>query len=67
MSQMFFGVTLPTATYDALLVAWEAQSVQNNVNFSGGNSTYTLSSAAATARAALISDHTWTITDGGGI
>jgi surface protein len=65
MISMFLDVTLSTANYDALLVGWEAQAVQNNVTFSGGNSTYTAASAAATARAALIDDHSWTITDGG--
>jgi len=58
------GVTLSTSNYDSLLIGWEGQSVQNNVNFHGGNSKYS-AGAAATARAALISDHTWTITDGG--
>ena len=67
MDRMFTGATLSTANYNALLVGWEAQLVQNNVTFDGGNSTYTAASAAATARAALIADHTWTITDGGAI
>jgi hypothetical protein len=61
------GSTLSTANYDALLIGWEGQAVQNGVVFSGGNSTYTLGGAAETARAALIADHSWTITDGGGI
>lgn len=60
---MFNGVTLSIANYDALLIGWEAQAVQNNVVFSGGNSQY--SSAAAAARQRLITDHSWTITDGG--
>jgi hypothetical protein len=64
MGGMFSGVTLPTTQYSDLLVNFEAQSVQNNVSFSGGNSQYS-AGAAATARAALIADHTWTITDGG--
>jgi surface protein len=65
MASMFASATLSTANYDALLVGWEALAVQNNVTFNGGNSTYTAASAAATARAALIADHSWTITDGG--
>lgn len=61
---MFNGVTLSTANYDSLLTGWEAQAVQNNVTFGGGNSQYSVG-APTTARAALVSDHTWTITDGG--
>ncbi len=64
MTEMFLNITLSTANYDALLVGWEAQAVQDNVIFSGGNSKYS-AGAAATARQALIDDHTWTITDGG--
>lgn len=66
-ASMFNGVTLTTAAYDAILIGWEAQAVQNNVTFNGGNSTYTSAGAGGTARAALIADHTWTITDGGGV
>jgi surface protein len=61
------SVEMSTANYNATLVNWEAQSVQNNVSVNFGSSKYSLSSAAATARAALIADHAWTITDGGGI
>jgi len=64
MDQMFNGVTLSTANYDALLIGWEGQAVSNNVTFDGGNSKYS-AGAAATARAALIADHSWIITDGG--
>lgn len=64
MNEMFNGVTLSTANYDPLLTGWEAQAVQNNVTFDGGNSKYS-AGAPATARQALIDDHTWTITDGG--
>ena len=65
--EMFFGITLSTANYDALLVGWESlsPSLQNGVTFHGGNSQYTAASAAATARANLISNHSWSITDGG--
>lgn len=64
-SLMLTGVTLSTVNYDNLLISWESQNVKNNVIFSGGNSKYTGSSAASAARGRLISDHTWTITDGG--
>ncbi len=63
-TEMFDGTTLSTANYDALLVGWESQAVNNSVEFSGGNSTYS-AGAAATARQALLDDHTWTIFDGG--
>lgn len=60
---MFLNATLSTANYDALLIGWEGQAQQPNVTLGGGNSTYS-AGAAATARAALVSDG-WTITDGG--
>lgn len=66
-TNMLLNVTLSTVNYDALLVGWEAQAVLNNVPFHGGNSTYTGAGAGGTARAALIADHTWTITDGGAV
>ncbi|WP_430966772.1 BspA family leucine-rich repeat surface protein [Spongiimicrobium sp. 2-473A-2-J] len=66
MDFMFLGVTLSTPNYNALLTGWEAQAVQNNVTFHGGNSSYSPGSAAA-ARARLINNYNWTITDGGPI
>ena len=63
-SNFLNNVTLPTSQYSTLLINYEAQLVQNNVSFSGGNSKFS-SGAAATARQALIDDHNWTITDGG--
>lgn len=70
------GATLSTVNYDALLVGWEANlqgtypagagyTATITVNF--GSSTYTLASAAATARASLIITFGWTISDGGGV
>lgn len=62
------GATITTVNYDALLVSWEGQNPNSgftNVNF--GNSQYSLGSAAATARASLVSTYGWTIIDGGGI
>jgi hypothetical protein len=64
----FSGSTIPTSGtqgYDALLVYLEANNQNNSVTFHGGSSKYTGGSSAATARADLISDHSWTITDGG--
>lgn len=55
---------LSTAKYDATLIAWEAQAVQDNVTANFGTSTYTGGGTAETARQALIDDHSWIITDG---
>jgi hypothetical protein len=66
-SGMFGGATLSTSNYDALLVGWDAQTLQSMVTFDGGNSTYTLLSAADTARTNMINNDLWTITDGGGV
>lgn len=75
MSNFMQSITgLSTANYDALLVAWEAQLQSTypggagypytiNINF--GGSKYTAASAAATARASLVTNFGWTITDGG--
>ena len=59
---------LSTANYDALLVDWDSYSFPSwpggTVDF--GNSTYSLGSAAATARASLVTK--WgAIVDGGGV
>ena len=56
---------MTTAQYDALLVKWDAQSVLSNLSPNFGASKYTAGSAAATARANLISSDGWTISDGG--
>lgn len=57
---------IATSDYDALLVRFEATN-SNTVTLNAGGSQYTAGSAAATARAALIADHSWTITDGGAV
>jgi surface protein len=61
------NVTLSTANYDALLIAWDSQGA---MSYSGtlvfGNSQYTLGGAAEAARTSLISK--WGgIVDGGGV
>ncbi|MBN2714707.1 MAG: BspA family leucine-rich repeat surface protein [Deltaproteobacteria bacterium] len=66
MADMFYNLTLSSENYDKLLIAWESQVVQDDVIFSGGNSTYH-EGAPADARARLIADHGWTIMDGGQI
>jgi len=64
MTNMFIGVTIPTVDYDDLLVAFDAQSLQNGVDFHGGNSLY-CRVAAQIARANMMSSDNWSITDAG--
>ncbi|GEM80787.1 BspA family leucine-rich repeat surface protein [Vibrio superstes] len=63
MRGMFNGVVLPTETYDQILNKWSQQPVQNSVIFDAGNSQYSIYAEAA--RDKLITEHSWTITDGG--
>ena len=58
------GSSFSATNYDLLLPAWEAQSVQDSVTAHFGSAQYG-AGTPATARADLIADHTWTITDGG--
>ena len=65
MVNMFNGLTLSTTNYDSLLVGWNSlSSLQNDTNFSAGNSQYSPGSSA-TARANIISTYNWSIYDGG--
>ena len=57
---------IATSDYDAFLVRLEATN-SNTVTLNANVSTYTGSGAGGTARAALIADHGWTITDGGAV
>ena len=67
MTDILLNVTVPTADYDAILVAWEAQNEPAGLTFTVGPATkFTLGGAAETARTALIANG-WTMTDGGGI
>lgn len=63
-TDFLLSTTLDTPSYDAMLIQFEATNQNNVLSFHGGNSRHTAGSAAATARAALIADHSWTITDG---
>tara|TARA_Y100000361_G_scaffold153441_1_gene175252 strand:- start:224 stop:1363 length:1140 start_codon:yes stop_codon:yes gene_type:complete len=66
MSNFMTGANaLSTSNYDYTLEYWGAASVQNGVSISFGDATYTGGSSAATARAHLVSSHSWTIYDGG--
>lgn len=58
---------ITTTEYDKLLIAWDSQDAVNSLAVNFGTSQYTLGGAAATARAGLIANDLWTITDGGGI
>jgi len=62
---MFSGVTLSTANYNALLTGWAAQSLNSDVIFAGGNSTYDEGPAEYARNDILIGTYSWTITDGG--
>lgn len=61
------GTTFPTSDYDTILIGWESQDVNDNVEINFGNSTYTSGGAAANARSRLINDHNWSISDNGSV
>jgi uncharacterized repeat protein (TIGR02543 family) len=64
MSDMFYGVTLSTSNYSAILIGWAAlPALQHGVGFHGGGSKY--NAGAEAARDTLVNDYGWTITDGG--
>lgn len=66
-TQMFFEPCgLSNANYDALLIAWAAQSpdLKPAVPFDGGGAKYS-AGAATSARGVLTGTHSWAITDGG--
>ena len=74
MSYLLTTATLTEANYNATLIGWEATlqaafpsgtGYTPTISISFGNSEYTGGGAAATARASLISNFGWTITDGG--
>lgn len=67
MRHFLFNASISTTNYDAMLISWASQAIQNNVEFSAGGSKYSLNSAAATARMNLSQNYFWTITDDGGI
>ena len=60
----FQGTAMTQANYDALLISWSAQTVQNNVSFAI-SAQYTAGGAAEAGRNILINTYNWTITDGG--
>ncbi len=69
MTNMFSRVTLSPTNYDALLIGWDAQTLQTGITFHGGASKYS-SDAAHTARENMTATtanggDNWTITDDG--
>jgi len=63
MKHMFWGISLSTENYDAILTSWASQNVIN-IDFDGGKSKY--SSDGEIARNILTSPKkNWRITDGG--
>ncbi len=63
MRWMFMRVTLSALNYDNLLLGWSQLSLQNGVDFVAGYSKYT--NKAADARQDIITNYSWTISDGG--
>ena len=62
MTDMFAGDSLSLDNYDSLLIGWERRNLQLGVTFSGGRSLYC---AGRFARANMIGNLGWVITDGG--
>ena len=74
MLNMFQGITLSTTNYDAILIYWEnvlntafpgGTGYTPTISITFGGSQYTGGGTADAARASLISNFNWTITDGG--
>ena len=65
VTRMFKSCTLSVSNYDATLIGWAGQSLNNNLSVDFGFSTYTSGGAAETARNTLINTFGWTIVDGG--
>jgi surface protein len=61
-SKMFADMALSKTNYDALLIGWDAQNLQPNVAFHGGDSHYCLGESA---RQHMIDVDGWDIEDGG--
>jgi len=64
MSNMFKNVALSSSNYDAILVGWGSQTLQQNVTFDANLAKY-CSIASQTARNNMINTYNWTINDAG--
>ncbi|MCI5057231.1 MAG: BspA family leucine-rich repeat surface protein, partial [Flavobacteriales bacterium] len=58
MTAAFDNTAMSITNYDNTLISWESQSVQNNVTLGVAGLNYC---SSETQRAALIADHSWTI------
>ena len=65
LNNFLLSETLSTTNYDALLIAWSAQSLNSGITAHFGDSKYTPGGAAEAARLVLTGTYGWTITDGG--
>ncbi|MDY8138035.1 BspA family leucine-rich repeat surface protein [Aquimarina sp. 2201CG5-10] len=65
MTDMFEGIQLSSDNYDDTLNRWALLSLNNNVSFSAGNSTYCNASLARNNILTNPSEFNWTIIDGG--
>jgi surface protein len=63
MSQFVYYATLDTTEYSNALIYWSTLNLNSNINFKYGSTKY--NSSASSARASIISNKTWTISDGG--
>ena len=62
-SSFLASTTLDTTTYSNMLIAWDALDPVNSLTFNGGTSKYNASGQVA--RASLVANDLWSITDGG--
>jgi len=62
-SNFLRNVALSSANYSNTLMGWSALTLQNAINFHGGNSQY--NDAGQTSRNTIITNHGWNITDAG--
>ena len=63
VTNLMLGVTLSTTNYDNILVAWELLDLVNGLNVHFGSSKYT--TTGQTAKNQIITDDSWSFTDGG--
>ena len=63
MSQFVNSATLNTTEYSNALIYWSTLNLNSNINFKYGSTKY--NSSASSARASIITNKTWTISDGG--
>jgi surface protein len=63
MSQFVNNASLNTTEYSNALIYWSTLNLNSNINFRYGGTKY--NSSASSARASIITNKTWTISDGG--